>query len=250
MNSIRFTPNTSKINYNLRFVTKSGISHPNANVQLLIMNKQKEAVLSNICRVDTNNNSRFETSSQNFIELYENNIGEIDEVWVYPECGVWKLDSLYISNDHSNIVHEFKCDYDIGTDKHPVGILSQQQKQFDVAIYENNMTKYNEYKQQILMGQLILLSVVTSTVSFRYGIDIGMEVVKGGVSGFLYLILLQKNVDQIGKIQFMYNGFTRLIAITYLFLSANLDQHSFIPFMLGFFLYKPSVILMSLKSND
>ena len=244
-----------KVNYNVKIVTKpkSGISFPNAGVHLLMMNEKQESSLHYIPRVGEKQEVRFERGSFDNV-MIENvdNLGDLTNVWICPEQGIWGLDKVIIYKD---CVHTFTSHEDeIGDDKNPAIILDQDKPNlFDEIKYRSDMNDYNLLKKDLLLTNAYLVLIGTFG-SFLYDYELSKSFFEEGLVGILYL--LEKQTDYFGSMDKalllpLVSGPVRLIAITYLSVSSDVFDHPnlLLPYTLGFFMYKLAVLSVGLIKN-
>lgn len=62
---------------------------------------------------------------------------------------------------------------------------------------EESMREYANLKFSLLLYDTILIFIGTSASSFSVGENAGFAFLAGGISGFLYLLLLQRSVDEL-----------------------------------------------------
>lgn len=253
----------SKCHYNVKIVTKtkpnSGISFPNSGVHLLLMNYEDKFSLHHIPRVDCNNEVRFETGSVNTVQIVSNNedLGDLRNVWICPEEGTWNLDRVIICNESYDTVQTFPCDEIIGDDKNPAIILDENTttnvSSFDENKHSVGINDYHILKKDLLLCNVYL--VMIGTLTLAYNPELSKSFLEGGVVGTLYLFLLEKQTDHFGSqdtnaflIPFMY-GPVRLIIIAYLSVSSSIFKHPdlLLPYTVGFFMYKLSVLIVGLR---
>ena len=246
--------------YNLKIITStrknSGISYPNAGVQMLFINNDRQSYIHSISRVQDNDSVRFETGYIDEVVMECDDLGDIDQLWVFPEEGTWGLESIVMHNMNTSDMCQFNCDTLIGTDKNPAIIMYKNElAMFDEKKYLVGMNDYNILKKDLLqvnVGLVVLgsLSLLASNVAYAESF------LEGGLVGMLYLYLLEKQTDYLGSMDkvLLYplvSGPVRLIMIAYLSISSDVFDHPelLIPYALGFFMYKVAVIGVGIRDS-
>ena len=260
--------------YNLKFITStkknSGISYPNAGIQLLFVNSDHQSYIHSISRMkeDTNmdtsdkqetqetQEARFETGYIDEVVLECDNLGDIEQLWVFPDEGTWRLEYIVLHHLNTNEMSQFNCDHLIGSDDHPAVIMRKNELNvFDQQKYLVGMNDYNILKKDLLQVNLglVMAGYLSLLVTNPW---IAKSFLEGGLVGILYLYLLEKQTDYLGSMDkvLLYplvSGPVRLILIAYLSISSDVfDQPELlIPYALGFFMYKVAVIGIGIRDS-
>lgn len=254
--------------YNLKFITStkknSGISYQNAGIQLLFVNSDHQSYIHSISRMkeDTNTNTsdkqetRFETGYIDEVVLECDDLGEIEQLWVFPDEGTWRLEYIVLHHLNTNEMSQFNCDHLIGSDDHPAVIMRKNELNvFDQQKYLVGMNDYNILKKDLLQVNLglVMAGYLSLLVTNPW---IAKFFLEGGLVGILYLYLLEKQTDYLGSMDkvLLYplvSGPVRLILIAYLSISSDVfDQPELlIPYALGFFMYKVAVIGIGIRDS-
>ncbi len=117
--------------------------------------------------------------------------------------------------------------------------------------FQKLFSKNDEYtKLQITIFSItfIFAILVASITGIIIGYTFGFSVFVGAIAGIFYLRLLAKSIGKIGKKS---NGFSQLqlLVPVFLFLFASkLGSLDIFPAMIGFFIYKPSLIIYFSRS--
>lgn len=255
------TKNMSAKPKHLIFITNtnfnSGISELNSGVQIMLTDKNDNASLHRIEKFSNTSKcikERFTDGSIDNVEVFSN-LDDIKSIWIYPDSGTWKLDTVYINDDGSNTYSKFECDELIGTTKTPALALTSKTTdllQCDIGNKSKDIEEYNLLKKNLIVTNISLVSLGTLVTLCIHGdITEGKSFLFGGLLGILYLFMLQTQTDLIGsntsnKI-FLFpfaSPPVRLLIIAYfssVFISTN--ECVLLPYTIGFFMYKLSVIL-------
>jgi hypothetical protein len=257
--------------YNLKFITStkknSGISYPNAGIQLLFVNNNHQSYIHSISRMKEDNDTdtsdkqetqetRFETGYIDEVVLECDNLGDIEQLWVFPDEGTWRLEYIVLHHLNTNEMCQFNCDHLIGSDDHPAVIMRKNELNvFDQQKYLVGMNDYNILKKDLLQVNLglVMAGYLSLLVTNPW---IAKSFLEGGLVGILYLYLLEKQTDYLGSMDkvLLYplvSGPVRLILIAYLSISSDVfDQPELlIPYALGFFMYKVAVIGIGIRDS-
>jgi hypothetical protein len=254
--------------YNLKIITStkknSGISYPNAGIQLLFVNNDHQSYIHSISRLkeDTNDSkqesqeTRFETGYIDEVVLECDNLGDIQQLWVFPDEGTWRLEYIVLHHLNTNEMAQFNCNYLIGSDDHPAVIMRKNELNvFDQQKYLVGMNDYNILKKDLLQLNLGLVMICYLSLLVTNPL-VAKSFLEGGLVGILYLYLLEKQTDYLGSMDkaLLYplvSGPVRLILIAYLSISSDVfDQPELlIPYALGFFMYKIAVIGIGIRDS-
>ncbi len=112
-------------------------------------------------------------------------------------------------------------------------------------------SKNDEYtKLQITIFGItfIVATLVASITGIIIGYTFGFSVFVGAIAGIFYLRLLAKSIGKIGKES---NGFSQLqllVPVCLFLFASKLGSLDIFPAMIGFFIYKPSLIFYFSRS--
>ena len=121
-------------------------------------------------------------------------------------------------------------------------IASQFQKLF---------SKNDEYtKLQItIFGITFIVAIfVASITGIIIGYTFGFSVFIGAIAGIFYLRLLAKSIGKIGKESTRVSQLQLLVPVCLFIFASKLGSLEIFPAMIGFFIYKPSLILYFSRS--
>ena len=117
--------------------------------------------------------------------------------------------------------------------------------------FQKLFSKNDEYtKLQITIFGItfIVSTLVASITGIIIGYTFGFSVFVGAIAGIFYLRLLAKSIGKIGKES---NGFSKLqllVPICLFLFASKLGSLDIFPAMIGFFIYKPSLIFYFSRS--
>lgn len=253
-----------KNTYDVLLVTdkksKSGISYPNSGVQMLFVNKLGKSCMHYISRYDENDKKRFEMGNIDKIELEVPYIEELDNVWLFPEDGTWGLSKMVVYDKINNNTITFKCCDIIGTDLNQAIILKKEdEKVLNLTKYLSGMNDYDLLKKDLLMinAYLVVFGTFITYFSNTNNYLLSKTFLEGGLLGIVYLFLLEIQSDCIGSSENLLllpliSGPIRLVLITYITISSDIlsEASLLLPYTLGFFMYKISVIVVGMNNKS
>ena len=117
--------------------------------------------------------------------------------------------------------------------------------------FQKLFSKNDEYtKLQITIFGItfIVATLVASITGIIIGYTFGFSVFVGAIAGIFYLRLLAKSIGKIGKES---NGFSQLqllVPVCLFLFASKLGSLDIFPAMIGFFIYKPSLIIYFSRS--
>ena len=112
-------------------------------------------------------------------------------------------------------------------------------------------SKNDEYtKLQItIFGITFIVAILVASITgIIFGYTFGFSVFIGAIAGIFYLRLLAKSIGKIGKES---NGFSQLqllVPVCLFLFASKLGSLDIFPAMIGFFIYKPSLIFYFSRS--
>lgn len=110
------------------------------------------------------------------------------------------------------------------------------------------MAEYYQLKQELLKSTLILTVLIFGPVWFFYSLNTALNYLIGACTGVVYLRLLARNVEQLGK-QKSHIGKTQLaVFIGLIIVATQWNQLQILPIFLGFLTYKAAIIVYMLRT--
>ena len=109
----------------------------------------------------------------------------------------------------------------------------------------------NEYtKLQITIFGItfIVATLVASITGMIIGYKFGLSVFVGAIAGIFYLRLLAKSIGKIGKESNSVSQLQLLVPVCLFIFASKLGSLDIFPAMIGFFIYKPSLIFYFSRS--
>ena len=109
------------------------------------------------------------------------------------------------------------------------------------------MQEFHGLRQHLLRLTLMISVAAAIITALWWGRQPCLSLLSGSAAGMLYLLLLSRNVQQLGKSTSKVGKLHLAVPILLVILALRLDALDFFPAFLGFLLYKPAVLLIALN---
>lgn len=118
----------------------------------------------------------------------------------------------------------------------------------DSSLGENSMQEYYALQRELLLTTLVFGAVIFVIVWSLYGLKTAASFLLGASASLLYLRLLGRAVERIGKQGGQSLGKSRLaLFVLVIFIASIWNQLEVIPVFLGFLTYKVALIYYTLR---
>ncbi len=117
--------------------------------------------------------------------------------------------------------------------------------------FQRFFSKNDDYtKLQItIFGITFIFAILVATITgIIIGHSFGFSVFIGAIAGIFYLRLLAKSIGKIGKESTRVSQLQLLVPVCLFIFASKLGSLDIFPAMIGFFIYKPSLILYFSRS--
>ena len=117
--------------------------------------------------------------------------------------------------------------------------------------FQKLFSKNDEYtKLQITIFGITFIAaiLVASITGIIFGYTFGFSVFIGAIAGIFYLRLLAKSIGKIGKESTRVSQLQLLVPVCLFIFASKLGSLEIFPAMIGFFIYKPSLIFYFSRS--
>ena len=111
-----------------------------------------------------------------------------------------------------------------------------------------SMQEYYQLQQDLLIVTVILTGVIFVTVCCFYPLKIALNYLLGAVGSVVYLRMLAKDVEKLGRQQQRLSKARLAIFIGPVVVATQWNSLSILPIFLGFLTYKAALILYVLKT--
>ena len=154
------------------------------------------------------------------------------------------VDSDRKTNEHlpGKNVHDSPAQDDSFINEIKSVIANQFQKFF------SKNDEYTKLQITIFCITFIVAILVASITGIIIGYTFGFSVFIGAIAGIFYLRLLAKSIGKIGKESTRVSQLQLLIPVCLFIFASKLGSLDIFPAMIGFFIYKPSLILYFSRS--
>ena len=119
-------------------------------------------------------------------------------------------------------------------------------RQFQKLFSEND--EYTKLQLTIFCITFIIAILVALITGIIIGDTFGFSVLIGAIAGIFYLRLLAKSIGKIGKESTRVSQLQLLVPVCLFIFASKLGSLDIFPAMIGFFIYKPSLIFYFSRS--
>ena len=116
---------------------------------------------------------------------------------------------------------------------------------------ENLLSNHDEYTklQLTIFGITFIVSVLIASITGIFlGFTFGFSILIGAIAGIFYLRLLAKSIGKLGTESSGVSKLQLLVPVCLFIFASKLGSLDIFPAMIGFFIYKPSLILYYSRS--
>lgn len=112
----------------------------------------------------------------------------------------------------------------------------------------SSMQEYYQLQQDLFKVTLILTGIVFFSVWIFYSLNIAFNYLIGACTGVVYLRMLARNVEQIGRQRDRLSNTRLALLIGLILVASRWDQLQIMPIFLGFLTYKAALIFYMLRT--
>ena len=115
----------------------------------------------------------------------------------------------------------------------------------------NLLSQTDEYTklQLTIFGITFIVSILLASITgILLGFTFGFSIFTGAIAGIFYLRLLAKSIGKLGKESSGVSKLQLLVPVCLFIFASKLGSLDIFPAMIGFFIYKPSLILYFSRS--
>jgi len=110
------------------------------------------------------------------------------------------------------------------------------------------MEEYYKLLRDLLVATLSITGIVFISVWAFYSLNIALNYLIGACTGMVYLRMLAKNVEQIGRSRRRLGNTRMVLLIGLILVASRWNQLEIMPIFLGFLTYKAAVIFYMLRT--
>ncbi|KAL4591334.1 hypothetical protein LXL04_004292 [Taraxacum kok-saghyz] len=282
----------------------SGLTNSNAGILLCLVDENGDSILQRISATSNTHSKdndpsdllHFTRGAINHFTFQGPAIRKLEALWIGLESGQWRPAGVRIicwsqSNQNNNnpygiFQYDFITDDILLGDENDISMvelrpnlvtnlsgnnltLNQTFTQPSFQSNEESMKEYTDLKFSLLLYDALLIITGSTVSSFFGGENGGLAFLTGGIGGFLYLLLLQRSVDELaspvltrtGGLDEMFGRFKGQVAVLVLALgvavvvvklgsgdgSVVLTPKDVVVGMIGFLSSKVAVVLAAFK---
>lgn len=113
-------------------------------------------------------------------------------------------------------------------------------------VSNSSLEEYAQLQQRIFLVTLFVSVFAVAITAFFFGFVPSSSLLVGALFGALYLRLLARSIEKVGNGRKSVSKVQLLVPVVLVLIAAKLSQIELIPSLLGFLLYKPSLIIQYL----
>jgi len=110
------------------------------------------------------------------------------------------------------------------------------------------MAEFYQLRQELLTSTLILTIVIFGPVWFFYSLNIALNYLLGACTGVVYLRMLARNVEQLGREKSKIGSSQLALFIGLIIVATQWNQLQVVPTFLGFLTYKAAIIIYMFRT--
>jgi ATP synthase protein I len=137
----------------------------------------------------------------------------------------------------------------VNSPEQPLETASQEEPTGGLPPEPNSsMQEYYQLQQDLFKVTLILTGVIFFSVWIFYSLNIALNYLIGACTGVVYLRMLARNVEQIGRQRDRLSNTRLALLIGLILVASRWDQLQIMPIFLGFLTYKAALIFYMLRT--
>ncbi|MDG2990137.1 ATP synthase subunit I [Candidatus Synechococcus calcipolaris G9] len=110
------------------------------------------------------------------------------------------------------------------------------------------MAEFYQLRRELLTTSLALMGIIFVAVWWGYSLDTACNYLLGASASMLYLRLLARNVERLGREQEKLGKTHLVVFIAVIILASRWQQLHILPVFLGFLTYKAAILVYTLRT--
>ena len=158
---------------------------------------------------------------------------------------------MFTSVDSNRKKVEHPSSENVQTSHSPENSIINDSKSGIASQLDNLLSKNDEYTklQLTIFGITFIVSILVASITGIFlGFTFGFSIFIGAIAGIFYLRLLAKSVGKLGKESSGVSKLQLLVPVCLFIFASKLGSLDIFPAMIGFFIYKPSLIFYFSRS--
>ena len=118
-----------------------------------------------------------------------------------------------------------------------------------VEVSTTSTDEYVQLQQRIFRSALLVSALAVGVTAFFFEKQVAISLLIGALSGILYLRLLARSIGKLGANSKSVSKVQLVVPVVLVLAVSKLSQLELLPAVLGFLLYKPSLIFQILLES-
>ena len=109
--------------------------------------------------------------------------------------------------------------------------------------------EYVQLQQRIYRATLLVSAFAVAVTALFFDFNVSISLLIGALSGVLYLRLLARSIGKLGTSSKSVSKIQLVVPVVLVLAASKLSQFELLPALVGFLLYKPSLIFQTLLES-
>ena len=107
---------------------------------------------------------------------------------------------------------------------------------------DSSMQEYYSLQKELFVATLTFTAGIFGGVWYFYSLDMALNYLLGAIVGIIYLLLLARDVEQLGRERQKLNQSRLAVFVALIIAAISIDQLRILPVFLGFLTYKATLL--------